>query len=70
MNISGGGDKWFASIMIVITAIGNMLVCLSVCLVRKLRRAPNFLLVSLAVSDLCVALLVMPLALHYELAGD
>ncbi|PRD34159.1 UNVERIFIED_CONTAM: 5-hydroxytryptamine receptor 1 [Trichonephila clavipes] len=57
-------------IMIVITAIGNMLVCLSVCLVRKLRRAPNFLLVSLAVSDLCVALLVMPLALHYELAGD
>lgn len=56
--------------MIVITAIGNMLVCLSVCLVRKLRRAPNFLLVSLAVSDLCVALLVMPLALHYELVGD
>lgn len=55
--------------MIVITAIGNMLVCLSVCLVRKLRRAPNFLLVSLAVSDLCVSLLVMPLALHYELAG-
>lgn len=55
--------------MIVITAIGNMLVCLSVCLVRKLRRAPNFLLVSLAVSDLCVALLVMPLALHYELVG-
>lgn len=55
--------------MIVITAIGNMLVCLSVCLVRKLRRAPNFLLVSLAVSDLCVALLVMPLALHHELAG-
>lgn len=60
----------FTGIMIVITAIGNMLVCLSVCLVRKLRRAPNFLLVSLAVSDLCVALLVMPLALHYELAGD
>ncbi|XP_054711361.1 5-hydroxytryptamine receptor 1-like [Uloborus diversus] len=56
--------------MIVITAIGNMLVCLSVCLVRKLRRAPNFLLVSLAVSDLCVALLVMPIALHYELTGD
>lgn len=56
--------------MIFATAVGNLLVCLSVCLVRKLRRAPNFLLVSLAVSDLCVALLVEPLALHYELVGE
>lgn len=49
------------------TIIGNILVCVAVCLVRKLRRPCNYLLVSLAVSDLCVAVLVMPTALLYEI---
>ncbi|XP_068220615.1 5-hydroxytryptamine receptor 1-like isoform X2 [Palaemon carinicauda] len=56
--------------IIVGTVIGNLLVCVAVCLVRKLRRPYNYLLVSLAVSDLCVALLVMPMALLYELLGE
>ncbi|XP_076372037.1 5-hydroxytryptamine receptor 1-like isoform X2 [Tachypleus tridentatus] len=58
------------SFMIIATAIGNALVCISVYLVKKLRQPSNFLLVSLAVSDLCVSLLVMPFALHYELTGS
>lgn len=52
------------------TIIGNILVCVAVCLVRKLRRPCNYLLVSLAVSDLCVALLVMPTALMYEVLEE
>ncbi|XP_024086019.1 5-hydroxytryptamine receptor 1-like [Cimex lectularius] len=56
-------------IVIVVTVIGNILVCVAVCLVKKLRRPCNYLLVSLAVSDLCVAILVMPMALLYELLG-
>ncbi|XP_073970293.1 5-hydroxytryptamine receptor 1-like isoform X2 [Rhodnius prolixus] len=55
--------------VIVVTVIGNILVCVAVCLVKKLRRPCNYLLVSLAVSDLCVAILVMPMALLYELMG-
>lgn len=51
------------------TVIGNILVCVAVCLVRKLRRPCNYLLVSLAVSDLCVAVLVMPSALLFEVMG-
>lgn len=51
------------------TIIGNILVCVAVCMVRKLRRPCNYLLVSLAVSDLCVAILVMPTALLYEVLG-
>ncbi|KAL3199233.1 hypothetical protein MRX96_053727 [Rhipicephalus microplus] len=51
------------------TAVGNALVCLSVCLVRRLRHPSNHLLVSLAASDLCVALLVMPPAMYLELSG-
>jgi 5-hydroxytryptamine receptor 7 len=52
------------------TIIGNILVCVAVCLVRKLRRPCNYLLVSLAVSDLCVAVLVMPTALMYEVLNE
>lgn len=54
------------SAVIIGTIIGNVLVCVAVCLVRKLRRPANYLLVSLAVSDLCVAVLVMPSALLLE----
>uniref|UniRef100_A0A2M4BJ77 Putative 5-hydroxytryptamine receptor 1 n=1 Tax=Anopheles marajoara TaxID=58244 RepID=A0A2M4BJ77_9DIPT len=56
--------------VIIGTVIGNILVCVAVCLVRKLRRPCNYLLVSLAVSDLCVALLVMPPALLYEVLEE
>ncbi|KAK7864743.1 hypothetical protein R5R35_013619 [Gryllus longicercus] len=55
------------SCIIVVTIVGNILVCVAVFLVRKLRRPCNYLLVSLAVSDLCVALLVMPMALASEI---
>lgn len=58
------------SAVILGTIIGNVLVCVAVCLVRKLRRPCNYLLVSLAVSDLCVAVLVMPTALLYEVLGE
>lgn len=57
-------------IVIIGTIIGNVLVCVAVCLVRKLRRPCNYLLVSLAVSDLCVAILVMPTALLYEVLRE
>ena len=55
--------------LVLVTIIGNMLVCLSVSLVRKLRKPQNYLLVSLAVSDLCVALFVMPFGMVHELEG-
>lgn len=55
--------------IIVGTVVGNILVCVAVCLVRKLRRPCNYLLVSLAVSDLCVAILVMPMATVYKIHG-
>ncbi|XP_077992193.1 5-hydroxytryptamine receptor 1F-like [Glandiceps talaboti] len=54
--------------VILLTIIGNCLVVLSVCLVRKLRTPANYLYVSLATSDLSVAILVMPLAVVDELS--
>lgn len=52
------------------TIIGNILVCIAVCLVKKLRRPCNYLLVSLALSDLAVAVLVMPVALINEIGEE
>ena len=52
------------------TVIGNVLVCTAVAIVRRLRTPSNLLIVSLAVSDLLVAVLVMPLAAAYETTGS
>nr|XP_029541421.1 5-hydroxytryptamine receptor 7-like [Oncorhynchus nerka] len=42
------------------TICGNLLVVISVCFVKKLRQPSNYLIVSLAVADLSIALAVMP----------
>lgn len=48
---------------------GNILVVLSVFTNRRLRTVTNFYVVSLAISDLCVSILVMPLGIVVELTG-
>ncbi|CAF1356118.1 unnamed protein product [Adineta ricciae] len=58
------------SLMSIITIIGNLVVILSVCLVRKLQTASNILIVSLAVSDVFVGLFIMPLAMMLEISND
>ncbi|NWW53654.1 DRD5L protein, partial [Pedionomus torquatus] len=52
------------------TLVGNALVCLAVLRFRHLRaKVTNWFVLSLAVSDLCVALLVMPWKAVTEVAG-
>lgn len=72
VNTSNAGEvpeiqlKWAALliIMVVIPTIGgNILVILAVSLEKKLQNATNYFLMSLAVADLLVGLLVMPIAL-------
>ncbi|XP_029938917.1 5-hydroxytryptamine receptor 2B [Salarias fasciatus] len=58
--------KWAALLifMVIIPTIGgNILVILAVSLEKKLQNATNYFLMSLAVADLLVGLLVMPIAL-------
>ncbi|CAF1303038.1 unnamed protein product [Adineta ricciae] len=57
------------SLMCGLTIIGNLVVILSVCIVRKLQTASNILIVSLAVSDIFVGLFIMPLAMVLELSN-
>ncbi|TNN84100.1 5-hydroxytryptamine receptor 2B [Liparis tanakae] len=58
--------KWAALLIVMVivpTIGGNILVILAVSLERKLQNATNYFLMSLAVADLLVGLLVMPIAL-------
>ncbi|XP_076007334.1 5-hydroxytryptamine receptor 2B isoform X2 [Genypterus blacodes] len=69
---SGIQLKWAALliVMVIIPTIGgNILVILAVSLERKLQNATNYFLMSLAVADLLVGLLVMPIALITILYG-
>jgi len=54
------------SVLVLGTLIGNMLVVTAVIIVRRLRTHSNLLIMSLAISDLLVALLDMPFAAIYE----
>lgn len=55
--------------IIFVTIVGNILVILSVFTYKPLRIVQNFFIVSLAVADLTVAILVMPLNVVYTILG-
>ncbi|CAD7082593.1 unnamed protein product [Hermetia illucens] len=57
------------SIIIMLTIIGNVLVILSVFTYKPLRIVQNFFIVSLAVADLTVAILVLPFNVAYSILG-
>ncbi|XP_036385902.1 5-hydroxytryptamine receptor 7-like [Megalops cyprinoides] len=57
------------TVITTVTVVGNTLVVIAVCVVKKLRQPSNYLLVSLAVADLSVALMVMPFVIVTDLTG-
>ncbi|PKU44538.1 histamine h2 receptor [Limosa lapponica baueri] len=58
------------AILIVITLCGNIIVCLAVTLDRRLRSLTNCIIVSLAITDLLLGLLVLPFSAFYELTKE
>uniref|UniRef100_A0A671Q6I5 5-hydroxytryptamine receptor 7 n=1 Tax=Sinocyclocheilus anshuiensis TaxID=1608454 RepID=A0A671Q6I5_9TELE len=57
------------TMLTLITICGNLLVVISVCFVKKLRQPSNYLIVSLALADLSIALAVMPFVSITDLIG-
>ncbi|XP_075981108.1 5-hydroxytryptamine receptor 2A isoform X3 [Anticarsia gemmatalis] len=58
------GYDWsflFVILFIVAGGVGNILVCLAVCLDKRLQNVTNYFLLSLAIADLLVSLFVMPM---------
>ncbi|XP_043982283.1 histamine receptor H2a [Gambusia affinis] len=58
------------SLLILLTVGGNVLVCLAVCASRRLRCLTNCFIVSLAVTDLLLGLLVLPFSALLQLSDE
>lgn len=54
--------------LIVVIICGNLLVCLSVYREKALKTTTNYFIVSLAVADLMLAVLVLPLFIYVEVS--
>lgn len=59
-----------ALILVFGTATGNILVCLAIVWERRLQNVTNYFLMSLAITDLMVAILVMPLGILTLVKGE
>lgn len=59
----------FGVLLIVVIICGNMLVCLSVFTEKALKTTTNYFIVSLAVADLMLAVLVLPLFVYSEVSS-
>lgn len=59
-------NYWALGLLVfpILTLFGNMLVIISVCRERALQSVTNYFIVSLALADLLVALMVMPFAVY------
>lgn len=55
--------------LILVIILGNILVCLSVLTERSLKTATNYFIISLAVADLLLAVLVLPLYVYSEVCS-
>lgn len=57
-------------LIVVITVTGNILVIMAVTMERKLQNATNYFLMSLAVADMLLGFLVMPISMVTILYGE
>lgn len=60
----------FGILLIIIIICGNVLVCLSVYTEKALKTTTNYFIVSLAVADLLLAVLVLPLFVYAEVSYE
>lgn len=69
----GTTSNWWALLalaLVLATAAGNILVCLAITWERRLQNVTNYFLMSLAITDLMVAVLVMPLGILTLVRGE
>ncbi len=62
-------NLFYFFLVIFVTAAGNILVCLAIARERKLQNTTNYFLMSLAIADCLVAILVMPMGMISEVLG-
>ncbi|XP_072742561.1 dopamine D2-like receptor isoform X3 [Anoplolepis gracilipes] len=73
VGVDEKSNSWWALILVIVpclTLFGNVLVILAVVKERALQTVTNYFIVSLAVADLLVAVLVMPFAVYVLVNGS
>lgn len=73
VSLSSADRQYWAMVLLVFplfTVFGNVLVVLSVWREKSLQSVTNYFIVSLAISDIMVALLVMPLSIYVEVSNN
>lgn len=72
LSTSDLNNYWalLAMVLVLGTAAGNILVCLAIAWERRLQNVTNYFLMSLAITDLMVAILVMPLGILTLVKGE
>ncbi|XP_076304411.1 5-hydroxytryptamine receptor 2C-like [Tachypleus tridentatus] len=66
------GYNWLSLLLLMFVisgVLGNVLVCLAICRERRLQNVTNYFLLSLAVADLLVCMVVMPFGIVDQLFG-
>ena len=63
------GTATFTIVLVLVTIFGNVLVIMAFSLNKRMRTVTNYFVVSLACTDLCVALFSMPVWVAYLLTG-
>ena len=57
------------TLVIIVTVVGNILVIISVFTHNPLKITPNYFIVSLAMADLTVSVIVLPINIVYTVLG-
>ena len=72
VSAPGGLNLTYLPVLLFIVAgiVGNVLVCLAICLEKALQSVTNYFLLSLAVADLLVSCVVMPFGLVAGLLSE
>ena len=68
----GGATQWAVLLLVAIVImglLGNLLVCIAITMEKKLQTVTNAFLMSLAVADLLVSIVVMPCSMVHQLMG-
>lgn len=71
-DLEGEYRYWILALILfpLLTVFGNVLVVMSVYRERSLRTVTNYFICSLAVADIMVAVMVMPLAIYLEVSSN
>ena len=57
-------EPFILTFLITVAFLGNVMICVTVCKSRRLRSVPNILVINLAVSDILMAIMCMPISLR------